>query len=189
MSVNSHGSAPTVSASDRPISPERPLSALVIGILNIVFGVLDLCGTGFGLIMLFIPAANRPNPLTEIMANSPGYRIFLHVATGVGVIAVMVLITSGVGLVQRKSFGRTLAIAYGIYGLGFGLAVTIVNMIFAVGPLLAKAANMPNGPEKGAAIGGAIGGTVGGCFGIVYAIVLLVIMYQPRVIEAYRARV
>lgn len=169
-----------------PAKPSRPTSVVVFGILNLLFGVLGLCGAaGTAAMLMFMPQnPNVRNPVLELMANSPGYRLFNQISTGLGFIVAIVLVVAGIGLLQTKSFGRTLSIGYSIYALVAGVVGLIVSFMFLMKPLLEQAQAAGGGPERAGAIGGMIGGMFGGCVSLIYPIVLLIFMYRRNVVEA-----
>jgi hypothetical protein len=169
-----------------PTKPVRPASVVVFGILNLVFGLLGLCGMAGSAAMFFaLPQDVRVrNPVLELLASSPGYRLFTQVTVGLGFIATIVLIAAGIGLLQTKSFGRTLSIGYSIYAILSGIIGLVVTFVFLVRPLLEQAQAPGRGPEQAGAIGGMIGGLFGGCLGMVYPIVLLIFMCRRNVAEA-----
>jgi len=76
-----------------PAKSARPASVTVFGILNLVFGALGLCGTVASAAMLFLMPQNpnMPNPVLELMAENPAFRLFNQVATGLAFIAAIVL--------------------------------------------------------------------------------------------------
>ena len=171
-----------------PAKPARPASVMVFGILNLVFGVLGLCGT-VGSAAMFFALPQNPNvrnPVLDLIAGSPGYRLFTLVTVGLGFIATIVLIVAGIGLFQTKSFGRTLSIGYSIYAIVSGIVGLGVNFVFLIRPLLEQAQAAGTGPEQAGAIGGIIGGSFGGCLGMAYPIVLLIFMCRRNVAEALR---
>jgi hypothetical protein len=129
---------------------------------------------------------NVRNPVLDLMAENPGYRLFNQVSLGLGFIATIVLIIAGVGLLQSKSFGRTLSIGYGIYALLSGIVGLIASYVFLIQPLLERAQAAGGGPEQAGAIGGMIGGLFGGCLGLVYPILLLIFMCRRNVAEALK---
>jgi hypothetical protein len=171
-----------------PPKPTRPASVTVFGILNLVFGVLGLCGAAFSAAMFSMMPQNpnMPNPVLELMANNPTYRLFTQVSTGLGFIASIVLIVGGIGLLQAKSFGRTLSIGYSLYAILAGIVGSIANFVFLVGPLLEQAQVAGAGPEQAGAIGGMVGGVFGGCIGLVYPVLLLIFMFRRNVAEALK---
>jgi len=160
----------------------KPTAATVFGILNIIFGVLGLCGLIFSAAILFVPNDMQANNYVfEIMQESAGYRTFLLVSSVIGVIFTIILIVSGIGLLAVKPYGRTLAIAYGVYAIIGGIAGAIGNYIFLIQPLMDQAASSP---QQTGAIGGAFGGMIGGCIGLIYPIVLLIFMFNRKFIAA-----
>lgn len=169
-----------------PATPVRPASVTVFGILNIVFGAMGICGAAFSAATwLVIPRnADLRNPVLELMAQSPAYRLFNQVGTALGFVAAIVLIVAGIGLLQTKPFGRTLSIGYSLYAILSALVGVIFSFVFLVKPLLEKAQAAGGGPEQAAAIGGMVGGALGGCIGTVYPILLLIFMCRRNVAEA-----
>ena len=171
-----------------PAKPARPASVTVFGILNLVFGVLGLCGTaGSVAVLFFMPQnPNVRNPVMDLMANSPVYRLFNQVVIGLGFVAAIVLIVAGIGLLQTKPWGRTLSIGYSVYAILSGIVGLVMSFAFLVKPLMDQANAAGGGPEQAAAIGGMFGGLFGGCIGMVYPIVLLIFMCRRNVAEALR---
>jgi hypothetical protein len=169
--------------------PVRPTSVTVFGILNLLFGVLGFCGTlGSGAMMFLMPQnPNVRNPVLELMANSPGYRLFNQVSIGLGLVATIVLIAAGIGLLKMKPFGRLLSIGYSMYAIAGGVVGLAMSYVFLIQPLMEQAGAVGGGPEQAAAIGGAIGGLFGGCLGMAYPIILLIFMYRRNVVEALRS--
>jgi hypothetical protein len=167
--------------------PPRPTSVTVFGILNLVFGLLGLCGTAVSSAVFFMPQnPNMRNPVLDLMAANPVYRLFTFVSMGLGVIAAFVLIVAGIGLLQTKSFGRTLSIGYSIYAILSGIVGMAFSFMFLIVPLLRQAEAARAGPEQAGAIGGMIGGLFGGCVGLAYPIVLLIFMCRRNVAEALK---
>ncbi len=171
-----------------PVKAARPASVTVFGILNLVFGLLGLCGTAGSVAVLFLMPQNPNvrNPVLDLMADSPVYRLFNQVMIGLGCIAAIVLIVAGIGLLQTRPWGRTLSIGYSLYAILSGILGLAMSFVFLVKPLLDQANAAGGGPEQAAAIGGMIGGLFGGCFGMIYPIVLLIFMCRRNVAEALR---
>lgn len=176
--------------SDRPLTGAMPVTGIVFGVLHIVFGLFGICGTAISSLMFFMPidpAMARQNPVLKLMQDSPFYRTFNQVALIIGLIATLVLIVAGVGLLMQRPFGRQLSIGYGIYGIIAVILGTIVNVLFVFPALLENYQALPPGPEKAGAIGGIIGGVVGLILGLIYPALTLYFMYTPKMIAAYRA--
>jgi hypothetical protein len=161
---------------------QRPTAVTVFGVLNLVFGGLGLLCTPISLIMLFYQA-QQGNPMSRILDENAAYRVYLIAAAVAGVLAALVLIAAGIGLLQMKSWARLTSIGYAIFGIVTGVVAIIVNVVFIFGPMMTQARD--GGPEAAAAIGGLVGGMAGGCFGLVYPILLLIFMTRPKIRNAF----
>jgi hypothetical protein len=176
--------------SDRPLNAGMPVAGIIFGVLHIVFGLFGICGTAASSLMFFIPidpAMARQNPVLKLMEDSPFYRIFNQGSLIVGLIATLVLIAAGIGLLMQRPFGRQLSIGYGVYGVVAVILGTIVNVLFVFPALLENYQALPPGPEKAGAIGGIVGGVIGLVLGIIYPVLVLYFMYTPKIIAAYRS--
>ena len=162
---------------------QRPVSVTVFGILNIVFAVLGVFGM-IGTLVLFSMSEASNNLVVRIMRESPGYAAWLKLTIPFGLLACIVLLAAGIGLLRLKSWARKVSIGYAIYAIAFGLLGMVMNFIFLLRPMLEEAQRR-QGPEAAGAIGGAVGGTIGGCFGLIYPIVLLIFMTRPKVAAAF----
>ena len=135
----------------------RPTSLLVLGILNIVFGVLGLCGTAASSAMFFVEMPQdpgMPNPALELIRSDSTYRLIMQTMIVLGCLASLALLVGGIGLL-------------------------LVNWLYLLQPMLAQ--GEAGGLGQAAAIGGAVGGMIGGCFSVIYPVVLLIFMYRPAV--------
>ena len=96
----------------------RPASTIVLGILNVLFGILGLILrlAGFG-------GGNRGQvqadlkPIVEIMNGHPVVRSWLSILHFLAFFVWVVMILSGVGLLLMRSWGRIFALLYGVYGI------------------------------------------------------------------------
>ena len=172
-----------VSPAAGPAAPAaaRPTSLIVFGILNIVFGLLGVCGTAGSSAMFFVKLPRDPlvpNPALELIESNPTYRTLMMVLIGLGLLAAVALLVAGVGLLRSRAWGRTLSIGYAWYGIVGAIVGMIVNWIYLVQPMLAKW-NPAFGPAEAATVSTAVSGILGGCFGMLYPIVLLVFMSRP----------
>lgn len=164
---------------------QRPTSVTVFGILNIVFAVFGLCGVAFS-VRLFMPSADMANnPVVQIFQSSPVYEAWMKLSLALGVVVVVALVASGIGLLNLKPWARTISVVYGIYAIVMTIASEVINYFFLVQPLLQRA-HSEQGPQAAGDIGGAIGSMFGGCFGIIYPVLLLIFMTRPNVVEAFR---
>jgi len=170
------------------LSTVRPTILTVLGILNLVFAGLGVIGLMIMFAMLAAVDTLRlgtPNPVFDALRTNEVYRNFTILQTAVGCLSIIVLIASGVGLLQMRRYGRTLAIVYSIYALLAGVVGMIINIAFVFGPMLENAQGRA-GPEQFAALGGMVGGIVGGVVGLAYPAILLFCMYRPSVRNALR---
>jgi hypothetical protein len=190
MSTNPYESPTTAGGvSQFSPGPEKPVAGIVFGILNLVFGVLGICGIAFSAIILFIPLDPemvRGNPALRLMQENQFYKLFTQVGIVLGTLAHLAQIISGIGLLTMKSYGRTLALVYGWYAIIATVLTVIVN-VFIVFPALYENMNVARpGPEQAGAIGGIIGGVIGIVIAPIYPGLLLFFMYRPKVIAAYQ---
>ncbi len=162
----------------------RPTSVTVFGILNLVFGVLGICGLAFSLVMFLVPQdPAMPNPVLVLMQDNMAFMVFTYISTTLGFIASIVLIAAGVGLLKVKPWGRHLSIGYGIYAIISVVIGSIVNYFVIMRPILNEVVGRDQaGPVV---IGGVIGGVLGGCFSLIYPVLLLIYMFTPRVKAAF----
>lgn len=161
----------------------RPTSLLVFGILNIVFGVLGLCGTAASSAMFFVDLPQdpgMPNPALELMKSDSTYRLIMQTMIVLGCLASLALIVGGIGLLLVKAWGRTLSIGYAWYAIVGAVVGMIINWVYLIQPLLAQGLGEGR-MGQAAAVGGAVGSMIGGCFSVIYPVVLLIFMYRPAV--------
>jgi hypothetical protein len=161
---------------------QRPTSVTVLGILNLLFGGLGLLGIVMTLAMVLNPKPRgwMLDPAINVVQENPGYAHYARIGNSIGLVANIVLIAAGFGLLLLKPWGRVLSIGFS----GYAILSEIVD-VFVTGhyvlPLLEKASHMPNGPQKAAMTGAAVGGIVGPCFVAIYPLILLLFMFRPNV--------
>ena len=186
------------------MKPERPVVVLVFAILNLVFGGLGvlgfLCG---GVIFAFVFAALSSAPGgAPIPQFPPGLVTLLVIVFIYSFIMAIVLIISGIGLLNMKRWGRNTTIAYSIITIVYSVVSTVLNIAY-IGPTMQKWQSEfqeeiareqqrkgmtppPNMYQPGqspmfnavTSIGGAI-------LHMAYAVALLVVMCLPNVSAAF----
>lgn len=189
MSTNPYESPTAYSSGYGTVGAEKPVAGIVFGILNLLFGTLGICGIAFSSLMFFIPLDPdmvRQNPALQLLQDNQFYKLFMQASIVVGGVFTFVLIGAGVGLLMMKSFGRTLSIWYGWYGIISTVLTAVVNVFIVFPALIDHMNNMPQGPAQAGAIGGIIGGIVGIVIAPIYPGLLLFFMYRPKIIAAYR---
>lgn len=161
---------------------QRPTTVTVFGVLNLVFGGLGLLCTPISVIMLF-QQAQAGNPMSRILEENAAYRVYLIAAAVAGVLAALVLIAAGIGLLQMKPWARLTSIGYAIFGIVMGVVGIILNIVFVFVPMTTQARE--GGPEAAVAAMGLVGGMAGGCLSLVYPILLLIFMTRPKIRNAF----
>jgi hypothetical protein len=152
---------------------------MVFGILNIVFGVLGLCGT-FSSLSMFVVEDDGTNPVIPLMRESPLYLGFMYVSIPLGLLATAALLASGIALLNNKPWGRTLSIIYGWYAIIGAIVGAIINTAVLLPPALERSSGQMT-PEDAGLIGGALAGTCGALIGLIYPILLLIFMNRQSV--------
>src|SRR5262245_54997688 len=103
---------------------QRPASVTVMGILNIVFGSLGLlCYVCVGVMFLALmgSTAGFPggvNPIQDMMnfmeRQIPGYKAIMISSLILGFLLSVLLLVSGIGLLNMQGWARVLSILYSI---------------------------------------------------------------------------
>jgi hypothetical protein len=192
MSTNPYQPPSHFSNQDLAAEPQNPTAATVFGILNILFGVLGLCGLTLSAVMMFssfFAQFAKDNPAMQLMEDNAIYRTFMQVAMVLGFIATPVLVFSGIGLLQIRPYGRTLSIGYGVYSIVMNVLGMLVNVAFVFPALIESANAAGGGPAAAGAWGGIIGGVFGGCIGFIYPGLLLYFMFRPNMVAAFQKNV
>ncbi len=161
---------------------QRPASILVFGILNIVFGLLGICGLAGTSAILLVSNNDPKNVSIQVMKDSPTYMGFLAVATFVGLIATIALVVCGFGLINNKNWARKGTVFIGWYQLVGAVVGLVMNAVCIWGPLLERAAAEP---QPALALGmraGLIGGVVGTVIGMIWPAASIYFMTRPHVI-------
>src|SRR5437016_3312150 len=121
------------------MKPERPVVVLVFAILNLVFGGLGilgfLCG---GIVLAFVFAAFSSAPPGTAIPHFPSGLVTLFAVLFIyGFIMAVVLILSGIGLLNMRRWARNAAIAYSIITIVYSIVATVINISY-VGPTMQK---------------------------------------------------
>jgi hypothetical protein len=164
--------SPTAYGSAPPPGAERPTAVTVFGILNIVFGALGLLSMPCALFFMFAMPGKVMNPTRAVKA-------WLLFSSLIGFAAAILLIITGIGLLNLKAWARKCAIGYGWFAVIWGVLGTIINIV-----LMTSGAYGYSQQAQPGAMSGMIGGTIGGLFGLIYPILLIVFMHRPNVKNA-----
>jgi hypothetical protein len=187
--------------------PERPVVVLVFAILNLVFGGLGIAGFLCGGIILgfmFLVFSSAPagTPIPPLPSGLITVFVVLFVY---GFIMAVVLILSGIGLLNMKRWGRNTAIAYSIITIVYSVVITVINITY-IGPTMQKWQDdlqeaitreqqrkgitpAPNVYHPGQSpMLNAASSILGAIIGMAYAVALLVVMFLPHVSAAFAGR-
>lgn len=182
--------------------PRRPVSVTVIAILQLIFGVSGLlCGVCSGLVASGVlqPPVDKDD---KAVAAQQAWTERMHAAEAAGgakgveyvslvatpLLAVL-MIVSGIGMLQMKPWGRSLCLAWAVLAVLWEVALLAYTWIFAI-PLyrhFVASDPPPSGPASEAFISGTM--LLGGLVPIVpalYALVVLIIMVRSSVALAFQ---
>lgn len=154
---------------------QRLTSVTVFGVLNIVFGVLGAAGLALSIVFLLA----FPN-IGEQPALPAAPDAWLRVTIAWGGLGTIWLITSGVGLLRMRRWGRVAAVWYAVVGTAMIGLNLVVHWIYVVQPAFAPA----DGPRPEVAIA-AVGGLLGGVVGVIYPLLLWFFMSRSHVVAAF----
>lgn len=197
MSNNDFGNTPNPYEATSPVPlgtpvSAKPVSLTVFGIINIVWGLMSLCGFGWTAVQMAIMGSQPQefrDPTLEMMETNTTYFAFMVTSMGLGFFAAIALIAGGIGLLNGKPYGRTLSIVYAAYAILFGIIGIVFNLLFMVEPTMAQIEEIAQGPERTAAMAGIIGAFVGfGICGMIYPIVLLIFMMRGPIVQYMRSQ-
>jgi hypothetical protein len=127
------------------------------------------------------------NPIMEL-TNTPIYYGYTLVQMVFNVIATILLLVSGFGLLAGKPYGRTLSIIWAICSIVMALVGMVFVIMYLVLPMMERVNAMDDGPDKMAFMFGGIGAGIGGACGLIYPIVLLIFMMRAPVVNYMRAQ-
>jgi hypothetical protein len=185
------------------MKPERPIVVLVLAILNIIFGslgTLAMCCVGamtvfLGVVFSNAPAGAKPPPFP------PDVLVYFAIVVVSHLVMSLLLLASGIGLLNMRAWARRASIAYGIVTIAMSIINMPVSIVF-VAPQMEKwqkavqeeaqkqqrqgqgiryQSNQSPLANAASSIGGAI-------IGMAYAIALLVVMFLPQVRDAFEGR-
>jgi hypothetical protein len=188
------------------MKPERPVVVLVFAILNIIFGGLGtLAMCCVGVMVVFLGAIFSSAPASANIPQLPTDVIVYFVIVIVShLILSLLLLVSGIGLLNMRAWARRGSIAYGVATIAISIINAPVYVAF-VAPQMEKwqHAVQEEAQRQQQRQGGRPGpvyqsnqspmanavSTIGGAIiGTAYAIALLVVMLLPSVRDAFEGR-
>ena len=163
---------------------QRPTSALVFGILNIAFGSLSLIGSVFSW-WATNAVGGADNPFWPKVESGPLYDLWLRLGHALGLVAALVLLAAGIGLLKMKPWARRASVVYAIYSLVMVVLGTAMTWFFVFSPMLEQSGGSPGSSDHTVLVAGIIGGLFGGLFGLIFPAALLYFMTRPRLVLAF----
>ena len=173
---------------------QRPVTATIFGILNLVFGILGVCGNIAGVGMFILMSSNIIDAKMKAEMNlqqfdDPVYFGILSAQMVFNSILSIVVIISGIGLLKFKPWGRKLANFYAVAYLILLVVGTAVSVYFTFIPALNEANTPGASPDKVVgAVFGAVGGILSVCVGLIYPICILIFLNKKRFVDQIMAR-
>ena len=123
-----YAAAPQIQTSD------KPKAIKVFGILNVIFGGLGLLGTciGLGAILAItsglLPAPEGQSNPAFVTQDEDAFLYYYNIISATfALIFTIVLLVSGIGLLQHKKWGRTTGLAWAAYCVLSTIVVSVVT--------------------------------------------------------------
>jgi hypothetical protein len=186
---------------------KRPTVVTVMAILNIVFGSLGLlcylcAGAGF---LILFAAINQAGPQdrgvqalkelwAEVSREVPWMGAYFVGSMIFSLLMAILLLVSGIGLLNMKSWARALAIFYSLITIITQIVVLWLQLAY-INPLMLRVnqnlmARNPafqpgNDPFGGGLMSNNLWSVIGAVIGMTYAVVLLIMMLLPSVSAAF----
>jgi hypothetical protein len=165
---------------EQPAKPKAPTAVVVFGILSIVFGVIGVLGTAVSAALVFNPPrpeGGAPNPFLE----GDTMRWWVQINIFLGLIATVVLIVAGVGLLMMRTWAPRLAIGYSVYTIASTVLGLAVQIMFVVIPAFKNDGAAQSGPE----LAGIVGGVIGGGVSLIFPLLLWYFMTRPQIMASF----
>ena len=154
----------------------KPASIKVFGILDIVFGTIGLVFGGFGILfyLLVTQSSEFANEFEKALSTqyAEGYVSLIQIGACFSFIFSLILITSGVGLLKEKNWGRTGSLGYAVFQILYTVASTAVSISM-----------MKHTESFIFTAGGTMCGVV---IALIYPVCILIFLTRPSVVEALK---
>ena len=129
---------------------KRPVSVLVFGIINIIFGVFGVLGFAGHLVvkleLIPIPGV-KEHPVMQLMAANASYALYIEVLAILGFVAAILIIAASIGMFQLKPWARAVTIGWCTYSVLITILGAVVNHVMVTQPTLAEAGDGPKRVE------------------------------------------
>ncbi len=180
---------------------ERPAMITTVAILNLIIGGLGLlcgvCGLGgiaFSGGLLKMTGAAAGDVMAGINERVPGFYFWLFAKISLALVLSVLLVVAGIGLLNRKKWGRTLSLVYAVLTIPLQIAYVLFQLLLvqpANKEVLARVRPAPMAP--GQAAGQEIGQQIGQVIAVIgpaslfvlYSVTVLVVMFLPSATQAF----
>ncbi len=176
--------------------PERPTAVVVIAIFHFIFGGLGLLCDTCGIASQAMKMGQSPAQIQwqadidDVMVERvPLYRVYFGANLVLPLVWDVVLIVSGIGLLNLRPWGRTLSLGYGIGRLVWGVVALAVTLVWAQ-PAMEEAMQRVKLPPEMQQMGGFLNAITSFGIGLqlvflMYPAIVLIVMLLPAVRAAF----
>jgi hypothetical protein len=185
---------------------KRPVAVVVIAVLQLVFGAIGLCGSAVQLTgaqnalttaTQVNPPPGQPSPPTAqdienyLEKKVPNYHTLTLADGVVDLVLSVLMVASGIGLLQLRSWGRLLAVVYAVLSILAKVAGTAFAFALVVPAMSDFARELEATRGKEAALMGQvmqisiIAAAVFGAVLVVYPILVLIVLSRRSVRAAF----
>jgi hypothetical protein len=181
---------------------------LVIAILHFVFGGLGLtCGICGGIAQvaggnqMFQQPGQKDAKAADmekfqkdlekhVEEKLPANKAVTYAELGLGIVANLLMVISGVGLLMVKSWGRILSIVYGVFSILLNIGAAAYAFLLQIPVTAEFFKNMPGKGQEQEAIRNMMQFALYGAAAfqllfLIYPIIVLIIMFRPKVVAAF----
>lgn len=165
----------------------KPKSLLVFGILNLLFAAMGVMGIVSSLLIVLNPALQAANPVVDLMNTNPTYATYYKIILVPGILALIALTASAIGLIKGKEWARKLTLVWAVYYIIASLVNSWATYTFVSPHLMATLNQQGGGDATATQVGTLIMNAsmiIGTVVALTYAI-LLMVMLSRRKVKAY----
>lgn len=162
----------------------RPISVIVFAIINLVFTGFGLLATIYGMAIWFglLLDPNANNPAMQAMSENEVFVAYQNVMLFVSIGVSIVVIAASIAMLQMKPWGRVVTILWGVYSIIFTIAGAVLQHVWVFKPMMQEVTEEPM--KLGLQIG-IIAGYIFAALFVVYYILMIAMLSRTKVKEAF----
>jgi hypothetical protein len=111
----------TASPPPPPASSSPPVTPIVFGVINTLFGFFGLVGALFALRVYFMPLETQTGPVPELMRADSFFALSMRILAIPAVLYNLAVFLSGIGLFRSREWARRTAIFASLYAIPAGI--------------------------------------------------------------------